>query len=348
MKAGLITGIRQFELCEVPEPRLRPGAAIVDISVCGICGSDVTAYKFGAEMGIVYPKALCGHEWAGVVSEVAKDVHDVSEGDRVLLGSTPPCGMQCAACRQGRYHACETVANAMLGGDGFSPNSGGFAPRQTVDARRLVPIPDKISDSQAAMAEPATVATHGIRKSSVRPGDRVAIFGAGPIGLFALQVLKASGVGQAVVIEPVAHRRQRALALGADFALAPGKEAAEIIADLTHGLGLDRLYDCAGAQASLEEAAKLVRRQGTVMMIGFPSSRIPVDVGMWLLKEIDVRTSYAFDKADTQAVLDLMARGAIDAPAMHSGTVSLENAAATFAELASANEKVKILVDPRL
>jgi (R,R)-butanediol dehydrogenase/meso-butanediol dehydrogenase/diacetyl reductase len=347
MKAGLITGVRKFELCEVPEPQLIPGSAIVDITLCGICGSDVTAYKYGEEMGIVYPKALCGHEWTGVVRHTAPDVTAVSEGDRVILGSTPPCGMRCAACRQGRYHACETVAIAMLGGDGFSPNSGGFAPRQTVDATRLVRIPDKISDAQAAMAEPATVAAHGVRKSSPLPGDRVAVLGAGPIGLFALQLLKASGAGQVIVIEPVQHRREKALQLGADFAWAPSKEASESIADITNGLGLDRVYDCAGAAASLESAVKLVRRQGTVMMIGFSSSQIPADVGMWLLKEIEIRTSYAFDKADTQAVLDLMARGSLDAPAMHSGTVSLEETEAVFAELAGDSEKVKVLVDPR-
>jgi (R,R)-butanediol dehydrogenase/meso-butanediol dehydrogenase/diacetyl reductase len=347
MKTGLLTGTRKFMLCDVPEPQLVAGGAIVDITLCGICGSDVSAYKSGDKMGIAYPPALCGHEWMGIVRSVADNVSIVSEGDRVLLGSPPPCGTNCPACRQGRFHACELAVLSMLGGDGFSPHSGGFAPRQAVDARRLVRLPDNISDVQAAMAEPATVVAHGIRKSSLLLGDRVAILGAGPIGLFAAQIAKANGAGQVIVIEPDEHRRQMALTLGADFAWAPGEEAAQNVADLTGNLGLDRVYDCAGVPATLEAATTLVRRCGMVMIIGFATSLSPADTGAWLMKEISVHTSLSFNRADTLAVLDLMANGGLKVGPMHSSTIGLSEAADAFEELAAGSGKLKILVDPR-
>ena len=346
MKAGLLTGTRKFMICDVPDPQLIAGGAIVDIKLCGICGSDVSAYKYGDKMGTAYPPALCGHEWMGVVRSVADNVSNVSEGDRVLLGSPPPCGTNCTACSQGRFHACETAVISMLGGDGFSPHSGGFAPQQTVDARRLVRVPDNISDVQAAMAEPATVVAHGIRKSSMLVGDRVAIMGAGPIGLFAVQIAKANGAGQVIVIEPDEHRRQMALTLGADFAWSPGEEATQNVADLTGNLGLDRVYDCAGVPATLQASTALVRRCGMVMIIGFATSLSPADTGAWLMKEISVHTSLSFKRADTLAVLDLMAKGIIKVDTMHNSTIGLSEAADAFEEFATGSDKLKILVDP--
>ncbi len=347
MKTGLVTGTRKFMLCDVPEPQLVAGGAVVDITLCGICGSDVSAYKYSDKMGLAYPPALCGHEWMGIVRSVADSVSTVSEGDRVLFGSPPPCGTNCAACRQGRFDACETAVISMLGGDGFSPHSGGFAPRQAVDARRLVRLPGNISDVQASMAEPAAVVAHGIRNSSLLAGDRVAILGAGPIGLLAMQIAKANGAGQVIVIEPEEHRRQMALTLGADFAWAPGEEATRNVADLTGNLGLDRVYDCAGVPATLQAATTLVRRCGMVMIIGFATSLSPADTGAWLLKEISVHTSLSFKRADTLAVLDLMANGSLKVDPIHSSTIGLSEAADAFEELAAGSGKLKILVDPR-
>jgi (R,R)-butanediol dehydrogenase/meso-butanediol dehydrogenase/diacetyl reductase len=347
MRTGIVTGTRKFELREVPNPELVAGSAVVDITLCGICGSDISAYRHGDEMGTPYPPALCGHEWTGIVRQIADGNFAIGVGDRVILGSRPPCGMHCTPCLQGHYDACETVMMAFLGSDGFSPHSGGFATSQTVDVRRLSRIPDNITDVQATMAEPATVAAHGIRTSGLRSGERVAVMGAGPIGLFAMQLAKASGASQVFMIEPDAGRREFAAKLGADVVCKPGKEASDAVADLTGGLGLDHVYDCAGAPSTLQDSVALLRRRGTATVIGFATSNATVDPGMWLLKDISVRNSFAFDRTDTRAVLSLISEGKLDVSQMHSATVGLEDAAAAFADLAGGSSMVKVLVDPR-
>lgn len=344
MLTGLITGVGRFELRDVAEPRVVPGGVVVDIALCGICGSDVIAYRDGQ----VYPPTLCGHEWVGTVSAVASDVTGLAEGDRVVCSAPPPCGTRCPACRQGRYRSCANVAGALLGRDGFSPESGGFARRQTVDARRLVRVPDELSMIQAAMVEPATVATHAVRRCGVRAGDRVGVIGAGPIGLFALQGLRAAGTGSIAVIDPDPARRELALELGADVTWEPGSDAKHGVAELTGELGLDISFDCAGVPATIQDAARLARQGGTVMLVGVAAGHATINPATWILKELSVRTSLGFDKSDTAAVIDLLATRRIRVEPLHSDTVGLDHAGAALDGLATGSGAVKVLVDPNL
>ena len=214
MRAGVIRGKGLFELAEVAEPRPGEGQAVVEISRCGICGSDVHAFVEGWP----YAPAVCGHEWIGVVSDVAKGVSSVHVGDRVAGAVSPGCGT-CAECRASHPEFC-AFGRATYAGRLAAAN-GGFARAMALHASRLCPVPATVNDDDAALLEPATVAMHGVRRSRLRVGDVTCVVGCGPIGLLTLQCAKIAGAGRVIAVEPDAGRRERALAVGADAALAP-------------------------------------------------------------------------------------------------------------------------------
>ena len=131
MKAGLVTGLRRFELVEVPEPVARPGVAVAAIALCGICGTDVHGFASADP----YNPAICGHEWVGTVIATGDGVTNVAEGDRVVPGSAPACGA-CVECRSGRPDYCGLAFLGVIGRDALAPPHGAFAPRLALDARR--------------------------------------------------------------------------------------------------------------------------------------------------------------------------------------------------------------------
>jgi (R,R)-butanediol dehydrogenase / meso-butanediol dehydrogenase / diacetyl reductase len=344
MRAAIITGLHQVEVIEVPVPEPAPNGAVVDIALCGICGTDIHAYQSGAP----YNPAICGHEWVGTVSAVGSGVLNVSEGDRVVVAVPPPCG-SCSACRAGQTMWCSTVFMSAMGRDMKNPTHGGFAPRLAVKASRLVKANAKLSDEEAAQVEPATVAFHAVRASRIRLGDVAVVQGAGPIGLTTLQWVKAAGAGEIIVIEPNVKRRALALELGATVTCGAGAEADQIIREHTKGLGADVIYECVGRAPAVQSAADLVRRGGSVCMIGLSDTPASIVPGVWLVKEIQLTAALAYTHEEFDMAMGMVADGRVRLSPIHSSTVSLDTLASTMADLASGQSiETKVLVDPRL
>lgn len=340
MRAGRITGRYSFELAEVDDPTPAAGQAVVDVLLCGICGSDVHAYT----EGWAYNPGVCGHEWVGVVREVAAGVRVVSEGDRVTAGIAPGCGT-CAECRAALPEYCSVAFSGYTGR--LAPTNGGFARSIAIDANRLCPMPAGITDIAAAIVEPTAVALHGVRRSSMRMGDVVAVVGCGPIGLLALQCARVGGAGHVIAVEVDEARRARALAVGADVALPPGPELREHLNEVTGGLRADIAFDCAGVPATLQAAVDLVRRGGSVCMLGVTSGDATVQPIRWMSKEVRVDTSFVFTLEEMAIAADLIRTGRIDATALHDGTITLDDLGRTIDDLAHRRiQAVKLLVDP--
>jgi len=334
VKAGLVTGLRRFELVDVPEPEPGPGRALVDVTLCGICGTDVHGYLSSDP----YNPAICGHEWTGVVRAVGPGVTHLDEGDRVVAAVAPACG-SCPACLAGQSAWCQTALLTAIGRDVHAPPHGGFAPHISLGASRLVRVHDLLSDVQAAMVEPATVAFHAARRTPPTLASRVVVQGCGPIGLLVLQCAKAAGAGQVVAVEPHEHRRRLALALGADEAVEPGVPIDEPV---------DLVFECAGVPATVQRAVDLVRRGGTVNLVGLASGSASISPGAWLLKEVTVVASLAYRHEEFALTMGLVADGRLRLDPLHDQTVGLEDAAGAFARLADdPSSAVKVLVDPR-
>jgi (R,R)-butanediol dehydrogenase/meso-butanediol dehydrogenase/diacetyl reductase len=338
VKAGLVTGQRRFELVDVPEPVARRGTAVVDVHLCGICGTDLHGF-LGADP---YNPAICGHEWVGTVRELGEGVSHLELGQRVVAGIAGPCG-RCEPCRQGRTRYCLAAFLGMVGRDPLAPPHGGFAPSIALDANRLIPVPDGLSDVQAAVVEPATVGLHAVHRTPPGVSEVVVVQGCGPIGLLTLQCAVASGAGHVVAVEPNPHRRELALAVGAHEAVAPD-DARERFGRA----GADLVYECAGVPATVQAAVDLVRQGGRVNLVGLASGSATIAPGAWLIKEVTVVASLGYLHHEFGETMALMADGRIDAPTLHDRTVSLAELPVAIEELADdPSSATKVLVDPR-
>jgi len=340
--AGLITAKETVEFRQFPQAPPAPGWVTVDIRLCGICGTEISSFRTGH----LHTPAVCGHEWVGTVTAAWDDTDGIGEGDRVVVGVPVACG-RCPECQQGLTEYCRTVSMTVRGRDRLAPPHGGFAPRITVRAARLVRAHPGLSDEEAAQVEPATVAFHGVRRSRITAGDTVVVQGAGPIGLFALQFARAAGAGAVLVVEPSAPRRQLATELGATKALAP-EEAAQYVADSTAGVGADVVLECAGVPRLLQTAVDLARSGGTVQLLSFLSEPATINAGRWLAKQVTVVASNAFTRDDLRRAMTFLADGRVQARPLHSSTVPLAELEATLQRLsAGPSDEIKVLVDPR-
>lgn len=350
MQAGLVTGQGTVSLVDMPTPEPSPGKAVVDIRYCGICGTDLHAYLSGSP----YNPAICGHEWVGDLSAIGsadRGPFALKEGDRVAIGVSAACG-QCAACHKGHGDYCEQSFAGAIGVGPLASAHGGFAPALAFEAARLYPVAPQLSDEEAAILEPVTVAVHAVRRTPLKLGDRALIIGAGPIGLLVLQAARAAGAGHLSVLEPAAERRRLAEQLGADLVLDPAAypDAAATLEALTPALGgggADIVYECAGIPATIQTAVDLCRRGGTVSLVGVPAEQAQINAASWLVQEIRLATSIAYLHEEFELAQGLVADGRINARALHTSTTDLTGMNDAFERLAVAPTEVKILVDPR-
>ena len=198
---------------ERPVPAPGPGEVLVEVTYCGICGSDLHVMIEGWGK----PGTVGGHEYTGVVAAVGERVTDWAPGDAVVCGPSPRCGV-CRRCREGQPSQCgarSAPVDSNLG--------GAFAGYVVADARSLLALPDGMSPRVAALAEPLAVALHGITRSGMASGDTAMVFGAGPIGALTIAALVAMGLGPVVVVEPGERRQRLAADLGAAAVLHPSE-----------------------------------------------------------------------------------------------------------------------------
>jgi len=276
---------RQFRLAEQQIEDPGPGEIQVKVGAVGICGSDVHSYSEGAigDSPCIYPMVL-GHEPAGTVVKTGAGVTGWSPGDRAALEPALYC-YHCEYCRRGQYNVCANIR--FLSNPG---HPGFFREFVNLPAGNLLPIPAGISLDLATVAEPLAVAMHSMKFASVQPGETVAVYGAGPIGLLTLACLKVAGAGRVWAIEPVAHRRELAKHMGADVALDPSEinTSRQILSD-TGGRGVDCAIDCAAKEHTTNWAIQVARNAGRVVLTGIHSAvHVPFEVSPMRRKELAI------------------------------------------------------------
>ena len=206
MRAAVYKGGKQFAIEDMPDPAPGPGQVVVDVRYCAICGTDVHHFMYDiAPVGEVM-----GHEYSGVVSAVGDGVTRWKEGDRVIGGGgEPPPEAQARNPRRGdrfNYRHAEPLWDRK--------GSGGMRRRSCSAEWEPISIPDGVSDEEAAMCEPSAIAVHAVRLSQMKLGDSVVVLGAGPIGLFCMQVARAAGASKVIVSEPAPARAEAARKTG--------------------------------------------------------------------------------------------------------------------------------------
>ncbi|MDR0341921.1 MAG: alcohol dehydrogenase catalytic domain-containing protein, partial [Nocardiopsaceae bacterium] len=210
MRAARLHAVGDLRLADEPEPVPEPGSSLVLVTAVGICGSDL---HWWGEAGIgdarLEAPLVLGHEAAGVIAAGPR------RGERVAIDPAIPCGA-CRPCRSGYRNLCVQIRFAGHGG-----TDGAMREFLTWPDELLHPLPGTLSDADGAVLEPLGVALHALDLGHVRFGAVVAVAGLGPIGLLLVQVLRAAGVSTVAGFDPLPHRREAALRLGADLALDP-------------------------------------------------------------------------------------------------------------------------------
>ena len=270
MKALRYYGARdvRYEAMDDPTPQ-SDRDAIIKVTACSICGSDLHIYHghgFSEDVGF-----CVGHEAVGEVMEVGRGVHRLKVGDRVMIPAAVGCG-SCRSCLAGNVANCEYNAGSCYGLSAKLQGSQADAVRVPAADVNAVSVPDGVSMEQALMMTDAlATAWFGARNADIKPGSSVAVIGLGPIGLMAVDSAFVMGAHVVYAIDPIAERRAMAEASGA-IALHPD-EALERIKQDTHGNKLDCVVEVVGSEATVDFALRLVKRRGTVSVIGVQQSR---------------------------------------------------------------------------
>lgn len=350
MKAVRWHGVRDVRVDEVAEPRPGPGEVLVEVAACGLCGSDLHEYLHGPVYiprtphpltGVVPPVTL-GHEFAGRVAEVGPQVAGLRPGDRVAVNPCLTCGT-CRWCRSGRPNHC-----ARLGTLGLS-RDGALAPLVAVPAGSCHVLPPGVSDEAGAMVEPLAVAIHARRRAALRGGERVAILGAGPIGLLVLQVARAHGAAWVVVLEPREGRRRLAQLLGADAVVDPAAaDPARTVDELTGGARADAVFECVGSAAAVQTAVRTAGKGGRVVLVGLTPEPVSVNALQLLAHEKAIVGSSAYVDEFPEAIA-LLATNGVHVEPLITGRVAVDRSVEDGLEalLQPETPHVKILVTPR-
>ncbi len=343
MRAAVLHGVDDLRVEDVPRPTITdPNQALVRVRSVGICGSDVHYFKRG-RIGnfVVESPMILGHEAAGEIVEVGANVAHLQPGQRVAIEPGYP-DRTCRFCREGRYNLCPDVTFLAT-----PPVDGAFAELLAWPSDYLHPLPDSVSLDEGAMVEPLSVGIHAIRQTGLRPGQAVAIMGAGPIGLCTLAVALAAGATTAIITDSVPLRLQMAEQMGATHVLEVGPENVEQIMAITGGDGVDVACECAGAVPAIATALQVTRSGGFVQLVGMPAETHP-PVAIYELIGRELSVGGLFRYCNTYpAGISLIERGAVDVKPLVTHHFDLEQAPAAMAWVDENKETViKAVVHP--
>jgi L-iditol 2-dehydrogenase len=271
MRTAQLYERRKFRVMEDTVDAPGPGEIQVRVEAVGVCGSDMHGFSEGRVGDSVcqYPMVL-GHEPTGVVTKVGTGVTGWAPGDRAALEPAVYC-YHCEFCLAGRHNICEHLRFLST-----PPDPGFFREFVNLPAENLLPLAAEIGFREGTLFEPLAVVLHSLEFAALRPSETAAVFGAGPIGLLTVAVLKMCGAGRVWAVEPVPHRRQMAKAVGADAVIDPqGLDAARQILSDTGQRGVDVTIDCATLEDSLSQCVHATRNGGRIVVTGIPIALEP-------------------------------------------------------------------------
>ncbi len=338
MKAAVYHGPGDLRVEQMARPEVRPGGALLQVSYCGLCGTDVKTYRRDHHM--FPPPCVLGHEVVGRIVEMQNPSPSVSvkEGDLVAVAPYVPCFV-CPLCARGRHELCRNK-------DWIE---GGFAEYVSVPAGVLEKgtfgIPNGLHPKTAALAEPLACCLNAVTDSRVRMGDTVLIMGAGPMGLLMLEACKAAGAARLLVSELDECRRSQAERHGA---LAVDPEQTDVVAwadDATGGSGVDVVFVCVGSAQAVEQGMAAAGPGGAVNVFGglAGGAMISVDAKRVHYDEVTLAGSFGFAPEHFRVALGMLATGRVDVQGIITHEFGLDDAARAF-ETAAAGKCLKAMI----
>lgn len=335
MKAAVLTDSHPaLEIREVPDPTPGPGEVVLQVSACGICGSDLHLAPLMKEL----PGVVFGHEFSGRVVASGDGVDPRLDG--VLAAGFPLMGCgACAACLSGNPARCANWEFVGL------QRQGAFAEYVTVNARDCFELPPQVGAHHGALVEPLAVAHHALEKTPRRPGEPLLILGAGPVGLAVALYARLFGASEVVVSDPVPGRRALAEALGASTVDPAACDVGEAFAALT-GAPPGVVIECVGIPGLIQQASDLAAPDGHITVVGVctvPDTLSPVAA---LSKELTMQFVLYYRPRDFAQTIAHLASGRLDAGALITDVISLDDLPARFEALMRPSTECKVLVAP--
>ena len=336
MKALMYRGPWKMPVEELDEPAPTAGKVVVDVQAVGICGSDV--HGFTGNSGRRTPGIVMGHEFAGTISELGPEMEGYAVGDGVVV---------------------MPLYSVAAGGDPYPLNlsphrrltgmneHGAYAQRVAVRAAQLFPKPAGLSWQRAALCEPMAVTLHAARITPINPMQKVAVIGAGPIGLLTMLAARLKGAGTVIVVDRSVHRLELAEELGADAVInVDGTDADAAIREMTGG-GVDVAFEAVGISSTARLSVEVTRNGGNITWIGNNARMIEVDMQSIVTREMSVRGSYGFDETDFAAAIEALSTGRLNVDPLVEEIAPLEDGPEIFRSLAAGeNDLVKIILKP--
>ncbi|MCP1314407.1 MULTISPECIES: Zn-dependent oxidoreductase [unclassified Halomonas] len=314
MKAFQVNAPHDYRVAEVDVPTAGAGEVLVRVAFAGICGSDMHIIH-GDNAFVRFPR-ITGHEFAGVIEAVGEGVEGNRVGERVCVDPVISCG-HCYPCRIGRPNVCSALE--VIG----VHRNGGFEELVVVPAANVHVLPAHIGLDAAALVEPYTIAANVLDRMQPHPGDRLLILGAGVIGMTILQMARALGLEEIIVLDVIDERLEAAKSLGATHVFNSRTQDVEReITALTRGEGVPLIADAACVTALLPQMLRLASPAGRIGLLGFsvqPSDLVQLEV---IKKELTLVGSRLNNRKFPE-VLELMASGRLDPLALVSHRLPL-------------------------
>lgn len=341
------TGPKETELREVPIPEIGDDDLLIEVKAAGICGSDI-AYDNGDHPNHLNCPVVLGHEFSGVVSKVGKNVKDWKVGDRVVSDNTGYVCGKCYACTTGQYLMCPERLGLGYGMDGgftdYVKIRGDLLAR---NPNALFHIPENVSFDEAAILDPICNAYKAVvQESSILPGEDIAVFGVGPLGLFSIQIAKVMGCGNIIAIGLSGDKDRFEIAkkYGATHVIASDEQ--DLFAEMdriTGGEKVPVVIDAAGVNSVLKQAIQIVRKGGEIIKIGFDKRPYGDSLDELLDLGITLKGHFGYDYVSWKNVLHLLELGKVDLKGMISHHIRLEDWSRGF-DLVRSKKAIKIII----
>jgi len=323
MKAAVLEAVEKLVVKDIPVPVPKDDEVLIRIAVCGICATDTKLWngQYSAKTPVVL-----GHEFAGEVVEVGKEVKNFKIGDRVVSDPNESCG-RCYWCRRTRPCFCNDLAAYGVLRD------GGFAEYCTAGEKGVYPIPDELDFDSAAFTEPVSCALHCMDRAAIKAGETALIIGGGPMGQVLLQLAANSGAGKLIMVTRSAWKLELAKTFGTTHTInAKDEDVTSRTLEVTSGQGAEVVIEAVGTPATVEQAATLAKKGGRIIIFGFTpegqrASFIPFDI---LSKELTIMGSWINPYTYARA-LDILASGKVDVKPLISKRIKLDDIMDGFA-----------------
>ena len=334
MRASLYEGPGRFTTATVPVPKPGAGEALLRVRRVGICGTDL--HIFQGHLDHRVPRGgIIGHETFAEVLEAPRE-SGFRAGDRVVVEPVTFCGA-CRACRMGATYLCYRLK--VLGVD----LPGGMREYYPVATDRLLKVPAVLDDDAAAVIEPLAVATHDVRRAAVARGDRVFVFGGGPIGT--LIALVCRHLGADVVVAEINKYRLGLLGSLGVRTIGPGRDAVSFVDEWTDGVGVDVAFEVTGQAAAARVVTDVVRVWGTVSIVAIHAEPIPVNLYQMFARELTMHGSRLYRREAWEEAIRLAADGSVPVKPLVSRRIPLEALTEGMQAALGGADVMKVLVE---